>query len=152
MSLVKHKNSKNVCGLWYHVYRSVDPRYIEQTPTCIISIVWDLGCAGFAKKIFCFKAKRDLYRMCFARSREIIFFSASFRFEFFASDQSEINRSYFELFLLSFASNNFLFRFFLFCFCFISSSFRFRCKKQAKKHFFRIEAKKFCFRFASKQN
>jgi hypothetical protein len=32
MILVKHKNLKNVCGLLYYVYRSVDP-YIEQTPT-----------------------------------------------------------------------------------------------------------------------
>jgi hypothetical protein len=25
MFLVQHKNLKNVCELWYHVYRSVDP-------------------------------------------------------------------------------------------------------------------------------
>jgi hypothetical protein len=34
MFLVKHKNSKNVCGLLYYVYRPVlsTRRYIEQTP------------------------------------------------------------------------------------------------------------------------
>ncbi len=60
------------------------------------------------KKFFVSKqneAKRDPFRMRFARSREKKqhFFSllfASFRFEFFASDQSEINRAYFCFVLL----------------------------------------------------
>ncbi len=39
-----------------------------------------VGCAGFGKKMFHFKAKRDLFRMRFARSREKKFVFTSFRF------------------------------------------------------------------------
>jgi hypothetical protein len=49
----------------------------------------------FRTKKFRNKAQRDPFRMRFARSREKFFFFASFRLEFFASDQSEINRAYF---------------------------------------------------------
>ncbi len=54
----------------------------------------------FRKKIFFAskrnEAKRDPFRMRFARSvKNKYFFFASFRFEFFASDLSEINRAYF---------------------------------------------------------
>ncbi len=68
------------------------------TPTCLLQ----LGCAGFAKKRFRFKAKPSETRSV-SRSHVKIFFSllfASFRFEFFASDQSKINRAYFRFVLL----------------------------------------------------
>jgi hypothetical protein len=121
---------------------------------------------GFAKKKFFAskrnEAKRDPFRMRFARSREKNFFFASFRFEYVASDQSEINRAYI------FA----LFRFQKFCFSllfrFVFASFHFRFALDAKtsdKTFFshqseqislpfRFEAKMmavFRFRFASKR-
>jgi hypothetical protein len=70
---------------------------------------------------------------------------ASFRLEFFASDQSKINRAYFRFVLLP---KIFCFASFSFCFRFISFSFHFKCKNK-RKNTFRIEAKKLCFRFAS---
>ncbi len=88
----------------------------------------------------------------FARSREKkIFFS--FLFASFPSNFSlPIKAKLIErIFWLCFASENFWFRFFfvLFSLHFISVSLQMR--KQAIKHFFRIEAKKFRFRFASKR-
>ncbi len=87
--------------------------------------------------------KRDPFRMRFARSRKKI---SSFCFEFFASDQSEINRAYFR-----FVSLPKIFRFasFSFCFRFISFSFRFRCENKRKNTFFALKRKKFHVRFAS---
>jgi hypothetical protein len=56
-----------------------------------------LGCAGFAKKNFHFKAKRGETKRNqtrFARSHEKMFY-ASFCFKFFASNQSKIKTAFF---------------------------------------------------------
>ncbi len=112
-----------------------------------------LGCAGFGEKnVFASKrneAKWDPFRMCFARSCGIFFF-ASFRFKFFASDQSEINRAYFCFVLLPKIVR---FAPFLFCFRFSSFSFRFRCENKRKKIFsHRSEKILLSFRFISLQS
>ncbi len=59
-----------------------------------------LGCAGFAKKNFSLQSKTKRNEIRFAcvshahvKNKQFCF--ASFRFEFFASDLSEINRPYF---------------------------------------------------------
>jgi hypothetical protein len=59
-----------------------------------------LGCAGFAKIFFSLQSKTKRNEIRFAcvshaHVKHKQFFFASFRFEFFASDLSEINRAYF---------------------------------------------------------
>ncbi len=59
-----------------------------------------LGCAGFASKLFSLQSETRSVSHAFRTLtwKEIIFFSlhfASFRFEFFASNQSEITTPYF---------------------------------------------------------
>ncbi len=86
------------------------------------------------------EAKRDSFRMRFARSREkkkknFSLHFASFRFKFFASNQSEINTPYFR-----FVSLPKIFRF---------ASFRFQFFHFASK---RNEINVFSFCFASKRN
>jgi hypothetical protein len=79
-----------------------------------------------------------------AKNKKYLFF-ASFRFEFVASDQSEINRAYFR-----FVSLSKICRFASFSFCFRFISFRFTSDaKTSEKNTFPIEEKKFRFRFAS---
>ena len=106
---------------------------------------------------FCFKnffaskrneAKRDPFRMRFARSREkkLFFFSlhfASFRFEFFASNQSEINTPYFRFISLPKSFRFASFRFWFFRFAFSQNEINvffalFRFKAKRFKHFFRF--------------
>ncbi len=107
-----------------------------------------LGCAGFAKKFFSLQSetKRNEIRFACVSHTHVknFFFSlpfASFRFKFFASDQSETNTAYFCF--VSLPKLSFVLFSLFFCFRFASDA------KKAKKHFFRIEAKKFHFRFAS---
>jgi hypothetical protein len=82
---------------------------------------------------FSLPTKAKLIERIFALFRFQNFF-ASFRFRSFrfASMRNEINV-------------------FSLCFRLISYSFPFRCENKRKKTLFRIEAKKFCFHFASKR-
>ncbi len=102
----------------------------------------------FRKKNFRFKAKRS-------ETRSVSHAFRFFRFKFFASDQSQINRAYFRFVLLPkifpFAS----FRFSFVMFCFISFSFRFRCENKRKNTFFASKQKNFAsvsLYFALKRN
>jgi hypothetical protein len=88
------------------IFLSLPSPLLSYHPQC------NLGCAGFANKFFRFKAKRSETRSVSHAFRTFTwkkFFFASFRFEFFASDQSEFNRAYFRFVLIPkifrFASN-----------------------------------------------
>ncbi len=145
-----------MCVFKYHafIFPVRPPRWRCKT----ISTVWDLGYAGFAKNIVLLQSETKRNEIRFAAFRTLtrkFFFSASFRFKFFASDQSKINRAYFELFSLCFASNNFLFRFFFVLFLLHLIFVSLQMQKQAKKHFFAFKQKNFAsvlLHFASKQN
>jgi hypothetical protein len=86
------------------------------------------------------EAKRDPFSMCFAREKNVFML-------LFASDQRKLIErilNYFHFVSLPKVVVSLLFRF-------VCASFHFvwlQMRKQAKKHFFRIEAKKFRFRFA----
>jgi hypothetical protein len=110
----------------------------------------------FRKKIFSLQSetKRNEIRFAcvsHAHAKNFFFFSlpfASFRFEFFASDQSKINTAYFRFVSLPkiccFASFSFCFRFFFVFVCF-------RCEKSEKKLFLhRSEKISLPFRFEAK--
>jgi hypothetical protein len=109
-----------------------------------------LGCAGFAKKFFRFKVKQSETRsVSHAHVKKIVF--ASFRLEFFASNQSEINRAYFRFVSLKkkFFSLRVRVVFALFHFCFASDA-----KSSEKNTFFASKRTNFAsvsLHFASKQ-